>query len=199
MHIGKVFYELSERIKENNYEQPNVIYDLAYKAQKESLKNRKGGKINFGIIELLVPIVTTQILFKNYDISVLDKVETVLKNTSREDVDYHYKFRKLARSVSKQFPNTESYSVSNMYDYYKISKSQTENNVHREYTTKFERIKEAYAILEKNDKDANLLDTTVLAYNTILEKCDNYFGLAADYICIALYFYLFNYPEAIIV
>ena len=56
-----------------------MIYDLAYKAQKESLKMRKGGKINFGIIELMIPIVTTQIIEQRNDISVLDKVEKILK------------------------------------------------------------------------------------------------------------------------
>lgn len=45
VNIGNTFYELMERIKENNYEQPHVIYDLAYKAQKESLKNRKVEKL----------------------------------------------------------------------------------------------------------------------------------------------------------
>lgn len=93
----------------------------------------------------------------------------------------------------------KDYNTSSLYDYYKISKSQIENNVHKEYITKFERIKEVYTILENNYKDADLLDATVLAYNTILEKCDYYFGLAADYICIALYFYLLNHPNTIIV
>ena len=50
VNIGDVFYKLSERIIENNYKQPNLIYDLAYEAQLKRLKNRNGGKINFGII-----------------------------------------------------------------------------------------------------------------------------------------------------
>ena len=85
VNIGRVFYELVERIKNNNFKQPDLIYDLAYKAQKESLKNRKGGKINFGIIELMIPIITTQIIERRNDINILDKVEEVLKNTTKED------------------------------------------------------------------------------------------------------------------
>lgn len=199
VNIGRVFYELAERIKDNNYKQPNLIYDLSYKAQKESLKNRKGGKINFGIIELLIPIITTQIIEQRNDINILDKVEEILKNTTKEDVQYHCKFRKIARNVSKQFPSTTVYNICNLYDYYKLDKNELENNVHREYITKFERIKRAYSILELKYEDGNLLDISIIAYNSILKDCNNYSGLAADYICVALYFYLINHPDVIII
>jgi len=198
INIGRVFYELVERIEKNNYKQPNLIYDLALKAQQESLKNRNGGKINFGIIELMIPIITTQIIEQQFDITILDKVEEILKNTTKEDVWYHYQFRSVAKKVSKQFPNTTFYNTDTLYDYYKQDKNELENSVHKEYLTKFNRIKEAYVILE-NNYNGNLLDTTILAYNTILEKCNNYCGLAADYICIALYFYLMNHPDTIII
>src|SRR3989344_5060947 len=36
------------------------IYDYALQAQQESLRNRSGGRINQGIIELLIPIVSAQ-------------------------------------------------------------------------------------------------------------------------------------------
>ncbi len=199
VNIGKVFYELVERIKDNNYKQPDLIYDLAYKAQKESLKNRKGGKINFGIIELMIPIISTQIIEQKNDISILDKVEEILKNTSKEDVQYHYKFRKIARNVSKQFPNTKIYNTSNLYDYYTLDKNKLENNIHKEYVTKFRRIKRAYSIMEEKYNDGNLLDISVIAYDSILNDCNNYSGLAADYICVALYFYLINHPDVVII
>jgi len=199
VNIGRVFYELAERIKDNNYKQPNLIYDLAYKAQKESSKMRKGGKINFGIIELMIPIVATQIIEQRNDISVLDKVEEILKKTTEEDIKYHYKFRKIARAVSKQFPSTTVYNVSNLYEYYKLDKNELENNVHKEYITKFERIKQAYSILEAKYEEGNLLDISIIAYDLILKDCNNYSGLAADYICVALYFYMINHPNVIII
>lgn len=199
VNIGRVFYELAERIKDNNYKQPDLIYDLACKAQKESLKNRKGGKINFGIIELLIPIITTQIIEQRNDINILDKVEEVLKSTTKEDVQYHCKFRKIARNVSKQFPSTTAYNTCNLYDYYKLDKNEFENDVHKEYITKFERIKQAYSILELKYEDGNLLDISIIAYYSILKECNNYSGLAADYICVALYFYLINHPDVIII
>lgn len=199
VNIGRVFYELAERIKDNNYKQTDLIYDLAYKAQKESLKMRKGGKINFGIIELMIPIVTTQIIEQRNDINILDKVEKILKKTTKEDVKYHYKFRKIARDVSKQFPSTTIYNTNNLYEYYKLDKNELENNVHKEYITKFERIKQAYSILETKYKDGNLLDISIIAYNSILKDCNNYSGLAADYICVALYFYMINHPDVVII
>lgn len=199
-NIGIIFYELSERIKNNNYRQPTMIYDLAYKAQQFSFKNRLGGKINFGIIELLIPIIATQVIKNNYDgITVLDQVGDILKFTSKEDVQYHWEFRKIAREVSKEFPSDCSYEVENMYDYYKLYKNELENNVHKEYLTNFKRIKKAYNIIEKNLSNDNLLNSSVIAYNTILKDCQNYCGLAADYICVALYLYLSKFPNTIII
>lgn len=199
VNIGQIFYELSERIKNNNYKQPKLLYDLAYKAPKRSFDNRNGGKINFGIIELLIPIVSTQIITHKFDINVLDEVENLLKHTTYKDVVYHYKFRKIARNVSKQFPNTINYKVSNLFDYYKLKKEELENNVHKEYITGFKRIKKAYSILEDNYEDGNLLEISIIAYNSIIDECNNYAGLAADFICVAIYFYLINHPKAIIV
>ena len=199
VNIGQVFYELSERIKSNNYKQPKLIYDLAYKAQKTGFSNRNGGKINFGIIELLIPIVSMQLITQKFDISVLDEVEYLLKNTTSKDIEYHYKFRKIARNSSKQFPNTIDYNVTNLFDYYKIEKNELENNVHKEYITGFKRIKKAYSILKDNCKDGKILEISVIAYNSIIEECNNYAGLAADFICVAIYFYLINHPTAIII
>lgn len=199
VNIGELFYKLSERIIKNDLKQPKLIYDLAYEAQMSSFKNRYGGKINFGIIELLIPIVTAQIVYQDNDITVLNKVETVLKNTSKQDVEYHLKFRKVARNVSKALPNIDLYHVNNLYEYYKISKSEIENNVHKEYINQFTRIKEAFNILEKKYKPGKILDNCVDAYNIILEKCDNFYGLSADYICVVIYLYLSKYPESIII
>ena len=199
VNIGQVFYELSERIKNNNYKQPKLIYDLAYKAQKKSFNNRNGGKINFGIIELLIPIVSTQIITQKFDIDVLDEVKNLLESTTFKDIIYHYKFRKIARNVSKQFPNIIKYKVTNLFDYYKLEKNELENNVHKEYISGFKRIKKAYSILKDDCKDGNLLEITIIAYNSIIEECNNYAGLAADFVCVAIYFYLINNPMTIII
>ena len=110
---------------------------------------------------MLIPIVTTQVIFQSVDISVLDKVEVVLKNTSPEDVRFHHKFREVARKVSNQFPGCKYYETNTMYEYYKIEKNDLEDNVHKEYITGFQRIKECYLLLEKNYCVGNLLDCTI--------------------------------------
>lgn len=86
-----------------------------------------------------------------------------------------------------------------MYDYYKLDKNELENNVHKEYFTNFQRIKKAYKIMKKNLNNNNLLDSSIIAYDAILKVCNNYCGLAADYICIALYLYLSEFPDTIII
>lgn len=86
-----------------------------------------------------------------------------------------------------------------MYEYYKTYKNAQENDIHNEYIEKFSRIKEVYNILNNNFQDGELLNRTVIAYDTIIEKCNNYCGLAADYICVAIYLYLSKNPDAIII
>lgn len=199
VNIGKVFYELAERIESNDLKQPSLLYDLAYKAQLEGHKNRDGGNINFGIIELLIPIVATQIIYDRYDISVLDKVEVILKNTTIDDVKYYYKFRNLAKKMSNKPEDKIFYDVNNLYDYYKIKKTDIENNIHSEYLNYFSRIKEIYEFLDDNYKAGNILSNTVDAYNKILCACNNYYGLAADYVCISIYLFLSKYPDAILI
>lgn len=198
VNIGWDFYELSERIIHNNFQQPNCIYDIAFNAQKNSFKNRNGGKINFGIIELMVPIITSQIVYQDknaYDL--LDSTMNVLKNTTKDDVKCHLKFRELAKTKAKMFPKTINYDVNNMYEYYILEKNDLEDNVHQEYIQGFPRIKMVYKVFEEGLND-NLLDLSIVAYNEILPICNNYAGLAADYICIALYLFMIFYPERII-
>ena len=55
------FYDLADRVLAAG-RQPDCIFDLAYEAQKASARNRLGGKVNYGPIQLLVPLVTAQVL-----------------------------------------------------------------------------------------------------------------------------------------
>lgn len=199
INIGWDFYDLAMRIKNNDYKQPKVIYDISLKAQENSFKNRKGGKIDFGIIELFVPIITSQLVYGKGPIETLELATSILQNTSREDVEWHHKFRLLAKSRAKMFPNTILYEVSNMFEYYKLSKNELEDNVHKEYINGFTRIKKVYEIIIENLNEKNLLDATVVAYDYILPECLNYPGLAADYICIAIYLYLTFNEDSIII
>ncbi|MBI4440883.1 hypothetical protein HY639_01830 [Candidatus Woesearchaeota archaeon] len=59
--IGDAFEDLA-CLLQHGY--PQTTYDLAYRAQADSKKNRRGGRTNQGIIEFLFPIVVTQLVTK---------------------------------------------------------------------------------------------------------------------------------------
>lgn len=199
INIGDDFFELAERIKKENYNQPSVIYDIALSAQKNSKRNRNGGKINYGIIELLVPIVTAQLVYNNYDIDELFlNVTDVLKNTSKDDVKYHHEFRKLARELSGKVPDTEFYDVNSIYDYYSLKLNCLDDYVHEQYLNNLSIIKKGYNLLNNYYND-NLLSASVMVFEDIINDCHNFSPMAADYICIILYLFLCYKPDSIII
>ncbi|HVT18740.1 MAG TPA: hypothetical protein VHQ90_21475 [Thermoanaerobaculia bacterium] len=86
------FYDLADRVIQTGG-QPDCIYDLAYEAQKESARNHLGGHVNYGQVQLLVPLVTAQVLdylesgtHEDVD-SILQRTGTVLRNTTARDVE----------------------------------------------------------------------------------------------------------------
>lgn len=198
INIGNDIDILLKRIEKNNNNQPKTIYDIALNAQKSSIRNRKGGKINFGIIELLIPIITSQLVYNDSSIDkILDNAITVLKNTSKDDVKYHWKFRQLARKLSGKVPDTKFYDVNTIWDYYNIRLDCLDDYVHEQFLNKFIIIKKGYNLLTKYYKN-NLLDASVLVFNDILKDCRNFSVMAADYICIIIYLFLCYNPNAII-
>jgi ATP:dephospho-CoA triphosphoribosyl transferase len=74
------FYDLADRVLDAG-RQPESIYDLAYEAQAASTRNRLGGKVNFGLISLLVPVVTAQML-QYLETGANDSVEDLLGRTA---------------------------------------------------------------------------------------------------------------------
>lgn len=97
--------EMVDDVVQNNGK-PTSIFKYAYYAQKESIKNRMGGKVNYSQILMLLPIVHAQcILFlerKNFrDINILlKKATSLMKSTTDEDVTNLQKFVDLAISQS---------------------------------------------------------------------------------------------------
>jgi hypothetical protein len=99
------FYDLADRVLTAE-RQPDCIFDLAYEAQSASVRNRYGGKVNFGQISLLVPLITAQALDyletgTHEDIeSILARTGDVLRNTTEKDVEFLEKFIHLGYEVS---------------------------------------------------------------------------------------------------
>lgn len=199
INIGNDISNLIKKVEENDNKQPNTIYDIALDAQKSSIRNRNGGKINFGIIELFIPIITSQLVYNSDCVNkVLDGAINVLKNTSKEDVRYHWKFRKMARKISGKVPDTAFFEVDTIYDYYSLKLDCLDDYVHEQYLNNFVIIKKAYKLLLKYYR-GNLLDASVLVFNDILEDCHNFSVMAADYICIILYLFLCYNPNKVII
>lgn len=123
INSGDAFRDLLKEIGENK-QQPSMIYQYALQSQKESKRNRRGGRVNQGIIELLLPIVTAQHV---YDLErrltvtdILDKTAEVLKRTSPEDVRYLREMKRFAFDLSGYFdrPVPEYFEAKTVFEYY---------------------------------------------------------------------------------
>jgi hypothetical protein len=91
VNSGWQFHDLADRVLTWR-RQPDCIYDLAYEAQRESTRSRLGGKVNYGPILLLVPLITAQMLdyvetgaFENVE-AILERTGDVLRRTGERDV-----------------------------------------------------------------------------------------------------------------
>jgi hypothetical protein len=142
INIGDAFEDLAQRILSWG-KQPDVIYDLGYEAQLDSKKNRRGGRINHGIIEMLIPIVTAQLLSDPcYVLSpheVLKNTVNILMNTSRTDVEYLVKLKKTAYGLSGMFerPVPEYPDARTVFDYYELDRQATERYSSQVWNSEF--------------------------------------------------------------
>lgn len=99
------FYDLADRVLREG-RQPECIFDAAYQAQSESVRNRLGSKVNYGQILLLVPLVVAQALnhleaggFEDVE-AILERSSDVLKSTTEKDVEFLEKFVRLGYELS---------------------------------------------------------------------------------------------------
>jgi hypothetical protein len=101
------FYDLTERVLAAG-RQPDCIFDVAYEAQSASTRNRLGGRVNYGPISLLIPVVTAQALEyletgTHEDIeAVLTRTGDVLHRTTEKDVESLERFIHLGYQVAAQ-------------------------------------------------------------------------------------------------
>lgn len=200
VNIGWDFYDLAERIKENGYKQPKVIFDTAYNAQVNSFKNRNGSRMNFGIISPLIPVVTAQLVYGGNGMEALKKTVHVLKQTGREDADWNIKFYKLAEEYSKSGWKTQEIEAKSVFDYFSRTERETTSQqiFQHEYINGFPIIQKVYGIMKDNRKKG-LMKSSILAYNEMLQECGNKPSVAADYIATAIYLMLSDFKEDILI
>jgi hypothetical protein len=105
VNCGWQFFDLADRVLAAG-RQPDCIFDLAYEAQRESTRNRLGGKVNYGPILMLIPLITAQLLdfmetgaFENVE-AILDRTAEVLRRTTPRDVEALERFIHLGYDVA---------------------------------------------------------------------------------------------------
>jgi len=204
INIGRAFEILAERFLTEK-EQP-MLYDLAYKAQLDSKRNRKGGRVNHGIIELFVPIVAAQCKYSpDYRLGaddVLDKAIEVMKNTNRQDVDELIRMRRLAYDLSGYFdrPVEEHKGTNTIFDYYirDLAGAKKPTNIahNGEFVNCFPTIKRIYDAIGKSTQP-HFVQKAESAYRQARKQMPE--GTAAGFIadCIAagIYLQLSEHPK----
>ncbi len=86
--------------------QPNCVFDAGYYAQLASTKNRGGGKVNYGQILMLLPIIVGQCLLyveerEDYGhIELFDRIYKAMGETTVEDVAWLQKLVDLSTELS---------------------------------------------------------------------------------------------------
>lgn len=86
--------------------QPEVIFDLAYAAQVESVRSRLGGKVNYAQILMLLPVILGHVLLvlegsqSINAAAILNRGSDAMRHTSALDVQHLQAFVDLASSQS---------------------------------------------------------------------------------------------------
>ena len=205
INIGDAFEALAEEVYENK-KQPNLIYHHIFRAQKESKRNRRGGRVNQGIIELLTPIVVSQYVndpARTLSLKdLLDGAVTVLKKTTKDDISFLVKMKRFAFDLSGYYDRVVSrYSdANNVYEYYSkelaTSKKQTSIAHNGEFVNGFPTIQTIYDSLTSsplpqfNNKVEEAYQKARLKHHREVAS-----GFLADCIAVAIYLMLSQNPK----
>lgn len=212
INIGGVFELLAKEVhfgrgvRRDHNEPVCGAYRFALKAQRESLKNRSGGRINQGIIEILFPIIIAQHRFDRYRLmdigSLLSKSVDALKETRHDDVDYLKTMKQLAHNLCRynDRPVPEHPEAKNVYEYYSadLASSTTPTGIahNGEFVNGFPTVKLMYDTIMNSSK------------RTFMKKIEEAFqhgvrvhdkevgrGFLADCIAAAIYLCLSQNPK----
>ncbi len=205
INIGDAFEELCQRVLSGK-KQPELIYDLAYKAQAYCKKNRGGGRINQGIIEMLIPIVTAQMIFDpDYKMppnEILEYAKKVLQNTTQQDVEELLKMKRLAYDLStyydRQVPRYDN--AANVYSYYNedLQHSQKPTSIkhNEEFVNGFPTITRIHGLIMNSSKKG--FNKKVEEAYSQIRRTDHLEvgpGLTADCTAAGIYLVLSHHPK----
>lgn len=204
INIGHSFEMLADRIINNNF---TLLYDLAYDAQLKSFNNRGGGRINQGIIELIFPLVISQLSYNN--ITVCEQIENtkniLIKKTNKEDVIWLQRMQNLAFAScgykNRLFLIEEQ---ENIYKYYTErfnlfnKKSSPSDYFHnREIVEKYPTLKSMFTNYASIRKGTILEKMEIVFYKEKMKNDKIPSGILADLICCLLYLIISNKIEKV--
>ncbi|HEY9421396.1 MAG TPA: hypothetical protein VIW92_08280 [Thermoanaerobaculia bacterium] len=203
------FYDLADRVLSHG-RQPDCIFDFAYEAQSASVRNRLGGKINYGAINLLVPIVTAQVLEymetgETHDVeSILARTGDVLRNTTEKDVENLERFIHLGYEISARHrerigrPKPPRYPVlkGRYPNVWEAARASQHIHAVREMFQGYPYSQQVYRFLLHN-LETGLLPATDLAYHFLLPEIGRRDALA-DVVTAGIYLMLTKHPESVL-
>jgi len=209
VNTGWQFYDLADRVLQAG-RQPECIFDLAYEAQRESTRNRLGGKVNYGPIHLLIPLVTAQVLdyletgaFENVE-SILKRSGEVLRRTTPIDVEALERFIHLGydvaarnrtrsgRPISANRPQIKG-RYSTVWDACQDYQNMTSV---REMLTGYPYSQQVYRFLLHN-VETGILEAIELIYQFLVPEVGRT-DVVADLIVVGLYLLLTKHPEGVL-
>lgn len=216
INIGDAFERLAKRVdlarqvkewaSSRSGMLPN-LYELAILAQKESLKNRSGGRINQGIIELLLPIVAAQHYFDpagdllNTE-QTINSVRSILVSTDRSDVEALVNMKKFAHHLcrynERQVPTFPD--ATNVYEYYEwdLATSTTPTGLahNGEFVNGFPTVKLLYDSIMNSSKRSFIRKVEeAFRHGVKFHHKDVGRGFLADCIATAVYLCLSQHPK----
>jgi len=209
VNCGWQFYDLADRVLQAG-RQPECIFDLAYDAQRASTRNRLGGKVNYGPIQMLVPLITAQLLdyletgaFEDVE-SFLGRTGDVLRSTTPRDVEaverfihlgYDVAARNRARSGRPIRPDRPQIKgrYANVWD-----AAQDFQHMYsvREMLTGYPYSQQVYRFLLHN-VETGILEAIELIYQFLVPEVGRT-DVVADLIVVGLYLLLTKHPEGVL-
>jgi hypothetical protein len=209
VNTGWQFYDLADRVLQAG-RQPECIFDLAYEAQRESTRSRLGGKVNYGPIHLLVPLITAQLLdyletgaFENVE-SILERTGDVLRRTTPRDVEALERFIHLGydvaarnrahsgRPISANRPQIKG-RYANVWDACQDYQNMTSV---REMLTGYPYSQQVYRFLLHN-VETGILEAIELIYQFLVPEVGRT-DVVADLVVVGLYLLLTKHPEGVL-
>jgi len=203
VNVGPQFNNLVQYLQKTG--SPEESYQFLYQAMLASKLNRKGGKINQGMLELVFPLVSAHVLYdpqsQGRPQALFDKSKDVLQQTNVVDVNWLIETRILANRMSNvldKYP-VRRHDVSSVFDYHKkeleIGREKNDLNAivyNRQFVEGYPDIRLFFKTFKKSSHD-KFADKVVEAYSKLydmpnLKRLGH--GIAADFNAVSNYLIL---------